>query len=818
MSVSMHYVRQAIRQLIRQPGFSAIVILTIALTIGAATAVFSLFDAAILRPFPYSEPHRLVRVETFHPKDKGSTLNVSYYDFEDYRARSRTIEWMAAYMSWTNQLTGLGPAIPVHMTFVSADIFPMLGVSPVIGRVFTRQEDVLGGPVLKAVIGHALWRDLFGARADAIGRTIQLRGQSYEVIGVMPPGFAFPDRSQVWVPVMARYSAYNDTWWKRRDARLHTVLARLKPGVSAEQASADIASIAAALRKEHPEQSLDAHGRVRSLRDAEAGEIKPYVYLVAGAAAFLLLLGCMNVANLMLARSAAREREAAIRLALGSGPWPLIWQLLTEALVLSSAGVAAGVVLAHGATRAFLRLLPVDVPGWMRLEMNHRVLAFAVLAAAGTAVVSMLLPAAHQVRANLNGVLKHAARGSSQGRTAAAWIRRGLVVAEIALSLVLLVGAGLMIRSFQKALGIDPGIRSEHLVVVRSGHFVPNVVKESAVRAYSDVYRRVQLALEEIPGVVSASGSHSVPFLGTSEQRGLAELYTLRRATRDQAFRLPFSGADVMPGAFTTMGVPLLEGRDFNENDRLGAPPVIIISKRTAEMLFPGESAVGQKVRFGIDQDYDPWSTVIGVVGSVRYNAAESEPGYEVYWSYRQYPGPGISYLIRTAGDPAPMLSPIKQTIQSVNPNIAIERMDTMESLVAESIWRRRLWGVILAVFAGLALLLALVGLFGVMSYMVAQQRKEIGIRLAIGAGRADVIGWVLWRGTVLAAAGVVAGLSLTLPLSSLLRGLLFGLPPDDAATIVTVLAVVLGAALLACALPAARASRIDPIIALRDE
>ncbi|MBS1823764.1 MAG: ABC transporter permease [Acidobacteria bacterium] len=814
----MSYLRHALRHAIHQPGFSAIVIATIALTIGAATAVFSLFDAALLRPFPYAEPERLVRVETVNPKDKGSSLGVSLYDFDDYRRRNQAFQSMAAYMSWSNQLTGRGPAIAVHMTFASADVFSLLGVNPALGRVFTREEDVLGGPVLKAVIGHGLWHELFGARPDALGQTIQLRGQSYEVIGVMPPGFAFPDRSQVWVPIMARYAAYKDSWWKRRDARLHTVIARLKDGVSVEQAHASVASIAAALRREHPEQNLDAHGRVRSLRDAEAGQVKPYVHLVGGAAALLLLLGCLNVANLMMARSVARERETVVRLALGSGPWPLVWQLLAEALLLSLLGAASGVALAAVATRAFLLLLPSDVPGWMRLVIDYRVLGFAITAAVGTAVVAMLAPAAHQMRANLNEVLKHGARGSSQGRTAAAWIRRALVVAEIALSLVLLAGAGLMVRSFQKAVGMDPGLRVDNLVVVRSGHFVPNVIKESAVRAYCDVYRRVQLALEEIPGVVSASGSHTVPFAGTSEQRPQAELYTLRRATRDQAFRLPFRGADIMPGALGTMGVPLLEGRDFNENDKIGSPPVVIVSKRVAETLFPGESAVGQKIRFGIDQDYDPWSTVIGVAGSVRFNAAETEPGYEVYWSYRQYPGPGISYLIRTAADPASLLPRIKQVIQTASPDIAIERINTMESLVSESIWRRRLWGAILAVFAGLALLLALSGLFGVMSYLVAQQRKEIGIRLAIGADRGNVVGWVLGRGMRLTALGLAAGVGLTLLLSPVLHGLLFGVPAHDAATIVTVVAAVLVTAGLACLLPAASASRVDPVIALREE
>ena len=354
--------------------------------------------------------------------------------------------------------------------------------------------------------------------------------------------------------------------------------------------------------------------------------------------------------------------------------------------------------------------------------------------------------------------------------------------------------------------------------MLESGRYVPNVIKESAVRAYSDVYRRVQLALEELPGVASASGTHTMPFLRRGEQRPQAELYTLRRATRDQAFRLPFTGADIMPGYFATVGAPLLEGRDFNENDGMAAPNVVIISKRTAEALYPGESAVGQKIRFGINQDYDPWSTVIGVVGNVRYNAAEREPGHEVYWSYRQYPGPGISFVIRTAADPAALLPRIKAIVQATNPDISIERITTMDTLVAESVWRRRLWGTILTVFAVMALLLALVGLYGVMSYLVTQQRREIGIRLAIGAARGQVLGWVLRRGALLAAAGIACGLLLAVPASRLLGDLLFGVPPGDPWTFGSMALLLAAAALLACLIPAVRATRVDPMTALRQD
>ncbi|MBN8731285.1 MAG: ABC transporter permease [Acidobacteria bacterium] len=815
---AMHYLPFALRAARSQAGFSALIVFIVALTTGSATAVFSLLDAALLRPFPYRQPDRLVRLENLHPRDKGAAGNVSLYDFEDYRRRARSLSSAAAYMSWSNPLTGAGPARSVRMTFVSSGIFEMLGAQPVLGRVFHRSEDVYGGPVLKAVIGYGLWQQIFGGQSHALGKTIQLRGQPYEVIGVMPPGFGFPDRAQVWVPLMARYGAYKDEWWKRRDARVHQVIARLGDGVSLEQANAEISSIAAALRQEHPEQNLDAHARLLSLREAETSAVRPYLGLVSGAALLLLALGCLNVAGLLVARAASRERETAVRLALGAHRRHLVAQLLADALLLSLAGAALGAGLAWAAIRIFLRLLPADVPGWMRLELDYRVLAFAVAAAVVTAVVSILLPSAHQFRANLNDVLKQGMRGSSGGGALAAFARRGLVVAQLALSLVLLAGAGLMVRSFQKAMSTDPGLRPDNLLVVESGRFVPNVTRHSAVAAYSNVYRRLQLALSEISGVLSASAAGTIPFMGKAEMRPQFEIFTLRRATRDQAFHLPMTGADILPGYFATMGIPLLEGRDFNENDGLDAPPVLIISKRTAEALFPGQNAVGQKIRFGIDQDYDPWSTVIGVVGNIRVNAAEREPGHEIYWSYRQYPGPGFRFVIRTASDPMALAPVIRAALQSTDPDTSIERVATMQSLMAESVWQRRLWGAVLTAFAAVALLLSLTGLYGVISHSVAQRRKEIGIRMAIGARSSQVLVWVLRGGLAIALSGAALGLAIALPLSRLLGDLLFGISAYDLPAYLASVAAMVLAGVAASIVPALRASRSDPVLSLRQD
>lgn len=815
----MSYFRYAIRNCAAQPGFSITVLLTIGLTVGAAAAVFSLLDAVLLRPFPYKDPQRLVRIESYHVGNPKSTLGVSLYDFKDYRSRNRTLENVAAYFTWSNPLTGMGPARSVRMTFASAGFFDIMGAKPQIGRTFSREEDVYGGPVLKVVLGYSLWQDLFSGRNDALGKTVHLRGQAYEVIGVMPPAFDFPNRTLAWVPLMARYSAYKDGWWKRRYIRPHETIARLQPGISVEQAEADVAAVAATLRTEHPQENREMHARLLSLHEAETGEVKPYVGLVAGAALLLLALGCVNVANLMVARAVSREREVAVRMALGSGTAPLIAQLAAEAILLSLPGAALGILLAYVSVNAFRSILPASVPSWLQLMVDVRVVAFAACASIVTALIAILLPMAQQVRANVTDVLKHGARGSSGGRTFASSARRALVVIEVALSFVILAGAGLMIRSLERVMALDPGLRTENLVVIESGRYIPNVERRAALAAYCDVYRRIQVALQETPGVIAASGSHAIPFVRQGEQRPTSELYTLRRATRDQAFRLPTQGADVMPGYFATAGIPLLDGRDFTENDSIDNPTVVVVSQRTAETLFPGDRAVGQKVRFDLNDSTESWSTIVGVVGNTRFNAAERVPGYEVYWSYLQYPNPGISYIIRTAADPAAMKQRLSQIVQQADPDTSIERVSTIESLMQESVWRRRLWSFVLSAFGILALVLAVVGLYGVISYLVAQQRRDIGIRLAIGAAPRWVLQWVLQRGMYLAGIGTIAGLigaSGAVLLVS--EDLLFGITRWDSTTYLAACGVMFAVAVAACLIPAVRASRVDPAIALREE
>lgn len=814
----MGTLKQTWRQALQRPGFTIIVVLTLALTIGASTAIFSLFDAVLLRPLPYPSPEQLVRIRTHEPLVAGTVTDASLYDFRDWQEQARTFQGMSAYVTYGNNLTGAGPAQSVRMTFVTPGIFDLLGVKPVIGRTFTKAEDQLGGDVRKVVLSYALWQQLFNGQPSALDRTIQLRAQSYTVIGVMPPGFRAPDRSDVWVPLMARYTTYKDEWWKRRDSRFHEVIGRLKPDVSMEQATSDMGRVMHDLGRQFPETNGKVEAVVVSLRDAMTGEIRPYIMLVAGAVLLLLLIGCVNVANLFVARAAARQREMAIRAALGSTLADRIRQLLSESILLAVMGGAGGVALAWVSVQVLTGLVPVDLPDWMTFTIDARVLGFALLISVLTALLFGLAPLVSQRDLDLNEVLKQSGKGSSGGSNLAAGMRRGLVVAEVALSMVLLVCSGLMVRSFTQLMKVNTGVNTADLTVVTVGRYVPNLTPEQSLSAYSNEYRRMANALTALPGVSAVSGGNDIPYLNQPEQRRTRALYTRDRPTRDLAFRSPSQGADVMPGYFALLGIPIVEGRDFTDADTIGSLPVVIIGQHTARELFQNRSAIGQQMRWGDNAEYDPWMTVIGVVGDTKWQPAEPVPGFEIYWSHRQYPGPNMHLLIRSSGGPAALQGPIRAALAQVNPDFAIERIKSLDTIAVESVWQRRLWGFVLSAFALLALGLAALGIYGVMGYLVAQRTREIGIRMAIGAQTGEVILLVLRNGMGLVLIGCALGLVGAFAATRLMAGVLFGVGVADPVTYLAVAALLSGAALVSCALPALRASRIDPLVALRED
>ena len=805
------------RQLTRQPGFTAVVVLTLAITIGIATTVFSLFDAVFLRPFPYPNAQQLVRVRTYKPQMGSSTSDASVYDFWDWQKLNASFTGLAAYSSFTSDLTGSGEAQVVRTTSTSPALFTLLDVRPMLGRTFTDAENVFHGDVRKVVVSYGFWRRQFAGDRNALNRVIRLGGESYTVIGVMPPQFDYPDRTQLWTPLMAMYSANADPWWKLRDIRVNAVVGRLKPGHTASQAQLDLDHAMAGLARQYPATNTGVHARVIGLREAESGEVRGYVLLVSCSVLLLLAIGCVNVANLFIARASAREREFALRGALGAGAWHIGKQLAGESLVYGVLGSALGIAVASFAIRVLAGLLPIELPGWMSLHLDWRVLGFSILVSVATAFIFGLAPLIGRTCIDVNGVLKHGSRGSSAGRSTASQTRRALVILEVALSLLLLIGSGLMVRSFQKLMTVNTGVKTDHLLVVAVTRYLPNASAVEQVKGYSKEYQRVCQKLAQLPGVITVGAGDDLPYLDQPEKRNSAELFTKARSTRDLAYRGPAASSDVMPGYFQALGIPLLAGRDFTETDGLDRPPVAILSQYTAETFFPGRSPLGEQIRWGNNDTYNPWSTVIGVAGNTKWNPAERQRNIEVYWSAFQYPPSQINLLIRTAAAPHALGEAVRQVIHNVSPSLAIIQSKSMDAIVDETVWQHRLWSYALELFALLALLLTAVGLYGVMSYLVSQSTREIGIRMAIGSTSNAVLAMVLKQGMRLVACGSVIGLMGAVATHRLLTSLLYGVSDTDPVTYVCVTMLLIAIRLAACAVPAWRAARVDPVVALRE-
>ena len=809
--------KQAWRQVAARPMMSVAIALTLGLGIGASAAVFSLVYGTLLRPYPYREPDRLVRLETVLSGSARNIRGASIPDLEDLRSRAGAVEGLGAYLAFPNTLTADGQTHAVNLTFLDARTFPLLGVSPILGRGFTLQEDQINGDVKKTVLSHALWRDMFGADPGIIGKVIEARGDHYTVIGVMPPGFRFPEKSDLWIPLMARYAGYREPYWRDRGFRVHDVVARLRPGVTVRQAQSEMQATANALARQFPQTNRGTQIRLTPLRDSEVGNVAPYLRLLLIAVGMLLLIGCVNAANLLLARAAAREKEMAVRAALGAGRWLIIRQLLIESLLLSVAAGALGIALAWAAVKAFPALVPIELPFWMRIELDAQVISFGVLLSLATGLLFGLSPALQLSRVDLNGVLKEGSRGSSP---AGGRLRSVLVAGEVALSLVLLCGAGLMVKSLVNLARVDMGVKTDHLVVARMARFVPNATEADLARQYGGSFRRAIEALAQLPGVVSVGAGTEVPY-SALEPRGEernAQQFTIKgQDEREALHNAPTEFASIGPGFFETLQIPLIEGRIFNELDDLSQPVRLIINRRMAETLWPGQSAIDRQLRWGANGT-NPWMTVIGVVENVKYHPLERGPGFETYFFYRQIPSPQMQAIVRLRGSPQAMVSRIRSAIRGADSSIAIVHVKTMDSLASETLWQRRLWSVLMGVFAGLALMLASMGLYGVMSYLVSLRAREIGIRMALGATRQAVLALVAGHGMRLTLTGVAIGLAGAFAVGRWIRGLLFGVGGVDPATLIGAPLVLLLVALAACAVPALRASRVDPVTALRSD
>jgi putative ABC transport system permease protein len=802
--------RYALRQLTKSPGFTAVAVITLALGIGANTAIFSVIDAVLLRPLPYADPGRLVTIDHFYPSLNNLKAGVSVPGFRDYGGQTQLFSASAVENGWVPSLTGRGDPARVFGGQVSGQHFEVLGVAPALGRVL-RPDEATAGHDKVVVLSNGFWQRIFGGRADAIGQRLVLDGESYEVVGVMPPSFRdeWSRQAEFWAPLALADSLYSDS---RRTNEYLVFTARLKPGVTTDQAQADLHALATRLKKDHPNSySPDWDLLLTTVADKTSGPLRSSLYLLLGAVGFVLLIACANVANLQLARAAARSREIAVRLALGASSRDLLRLLLTESVVLSLVGGAVGLLLALWGVPALVAINSNGLPPGSEIGLDARVLGYTLLLALLTGVLFGLAPAMQLARTNLQSTLKEGGRGSA-GDRGGQRLRRGLVIGTVSLALTLLAGAGLLIRSFAAVSEVNPGFRADHLLTLNVSLPSARYPNDTATLAF---YDRLIPAVSAVPGVTAVGGTSVMPFSNNWSTGSFSvEGYTAPKGA-------PGPWGDirlVTPGFQVALGMPLLKGRFLNAQDILSAPKVTVVDQELADRYWKDQDPIGKRITFD-DPARDStvhWIQVVGVVGHTMHEGLDAPRRVQVYLPEAQVTFSTLNLAIRTTGDPIAATGAVRAAINALDPDLPVTNVRSMDQLIESSTGQRRFAMLLLGLFSGIALLLASVGLYGVMSYTVTQRAPELGVRMALGAGARDVLGLVLGQGMRLALLGVGIGLVAALAVTRLLRSMLFGVSATDPATYVGISLLLLGVTLVACWLPARRATRVDPVVVLR--
>ena len=800
-------IRYAFRRLIKSPAFTVVALLTLALGIGANTAIFSVVNAVLLKPLPYPQPHEIVGV--YHLSE-GTRATMSGPNFTDVKKLATTLEDAAAYTRARTILTGRGEPVRLDAAEVSASLFELLGVAPALGRTFRPDENQTGKHRV-AILAHGLWIQRFGGDRNVVGKTLLLDGVSHEIVGVMPEGFSFPAARSIWTPL--EYTEGLTT--TQRGAWYLQVVGRLKDGVTPEQARAEIETIGRQLAKQYPDSNEGVGITAMSLHEAMVGDIRKAFWVLLGAVGFVLLIACVNVANLLLARAAARESEIAVRTALGAGRGRLVRQLLTESIILAIVGGGLGLLLAVWGVEGLLALEPQGIPRLNEVRVDPNVILFTMGLSLVTGLLFGLVPAFQSTRGGISATLKDGGRGALTSRGGSR-MRTTLVVAEVALAVMLLAGAGLLIRSFSRLASVDPGFQVQPALTFDLSLPESRYESEEHQIAFFD---QLIPKLQAIPGVQAAGSVISLPLSGSSI------VLTFEVAGRPP---VPPSQQPAMqvrvatPEYFQTIGIPLKRGRFFGESDRWGSPQVVVITEAAARQYFPNEDPIGKRITLGWGRGENKpraGGEVVGIIGDVK-DAGLNEPDPpQIYLPYRQWPVGGMSFLLKTAVRPESVADAVRRTVYSMDGNLPVGNVRTLEAVVARSISQPRFYMTLLAVFAGVALALAAIGIFGVLSYAVAQRTREIGIRMALGAHQGTVVRLIVRDAMIMASVGVAIGTVAAFLLTEwLVAKLLFNTSPRDPATF-TLVAVALAAVSLAAAyVPARRATRVDPIVALRAE
>jgi len=806
MRILLQDVRYGARMLVKHPSFTFVAVLVLALGIGANTAIFSVVNGVLLRPLPYPEPERLVRLyeketDAATPSER---LEVAPANFLDWRRQSRTLAEVAAWGEEEQALAGQEQAEPVKAAFVSANFFAALGVQPLHGRVFTSEEDQPGRDEV-ALLGYGLWQRRFGGDPQLIGQRVQLDGEYYTVVGVMPAGFQYPRAAEIWTPL-----ALNPNQTQTREAHFLQVIARRRPEASPAQVRAEMETIAAGLEQQYPATNKNWRVNVVPLLEDEVGAVSRALLVLLGAVGLVLLIACVNVASLLIARAATRQTEMTIRAALGASRWRIVRQLLTESALLALLGGGGGLLLALWGTDALLALSPAEIPRVQQSSIDGRVLTFALAVTLVTGLLCGLIPALQAARFDLQEALKEGGRRAS-GSATRARIFGALVVAEMALALVVLAGAGLLARSFLRLRGVETGIETANVLTVEinlpSARYGGEDWKAQRLNFYGPVLERIKA----LPGVVAAGAIDSLPLSG--DQRG----WTFRKEGQTLApAERPVAGFQVATtDYFRAMGIGLRRGRAFTAADADGAPPVMIINESFARRFYPNEDPLGQRI---IIRNQPQACEIVGIVNDVRHFGPDQAAAPEMYVPYHQFVIGAVPLVVRTELEPQALIGAVTREIHAVDGEVAIGKVRTMTQMMSAALAERRFALLLLGIFASVALALAAVGLYGVMAYAVAARTHEFGIRMALGAQTRDVMQLVFKQGVALALAGVFGGLVASIALTRLMKSLLFGVSATDPLTFAGVALLLVAVALLACYIPARRATKVDPMVALRYE